>query len=64
MSVGQGDADVGEARSVADLGKCIATGQGVADEHVAAVVDRERLQPLSAQHLAGGAEPLAEGVAG
>jgi hypothetical protein len=36
----------------------------VADECVAAVVDRERAEAVGTEHFAGGAAPLAERVAG
>ena len=52
--------NVGVACGVADFGQFATASQGVADERVAAVVDRE---PLPTPHLACRAEPLAEGVA-
>jgi hypothetical protein len=63
VQVDRGDAHVGVAGRVTDLGQGAAAGQGVADGGVAAVVDRERGEAVPSQHLAGGAESFAERVA-
>jgi hypothetical protein len=52
------------AGCVPDFGECAAAGQGVAEEGVAAVMDRERREPLRAEHFAGRAESLPERMAG
>jgi hypothetical protein len=64
MQIPRRDAHVGMPRGVANFGQRAAAGQGVADERVAAVVDGERAEAVGAEDFAGGAESLAERVAG
>ncbi|MBI1855848.1 MAG: hypothetical protein HYR93_08310 [Chloroflexi bacterium] len=46
-----------------DFGQTAASGQGVAYERVAAVVDSEAAEALQSQALAGGQEPTTQAVA-
>ena len=62
MQIGRRDADVAVADSFADLGQRAATGQGVADERVPAVVNRQGPQPFTAKRLACRPETLADRV--
>ena len=48
---------------VTHLGQGPPAGQGMTDERVPAVVDREHAKACQAERLAGGEEPAAEGVA-
>jgi len=47
---------------IPDLSQCAASSQGVADEGVPTVMDGQHAEPLTAQHLACGEEPAAQGV--
>ena len=64
MQVAAGDTDVAAACGVSHLGKGPSACQRVAYKHVPAVVDGERLESSGTEHLACGAEALAERVAG
>src|SRR5690606_27314784 len=62
MQVGRCDADVRMPSGISHFRQRSATGQCMADERVATVVDRQRGEALRAKYLAGGAESLTEGM--
>jgi hypothetical protein len=63
VQIGARDAHIGVPGRVPDLSQRPSAGQGVAYKRVAPVVNRQRLEPRSAQDPAGRAEPLPQRVA-
>ena len=63
VQVGRSGQDVSVPGGVADFGQCAAPGQSMADERVAAVMDRQPRGAGSAQGLAGRAEAATDDVA-
>ena len=56
MQIATRDADIRMPRRITHFRQRATAGQGMADERVPAMVDRQRFQPLQSQHFAGRAK--------